>query len=176
MHDGQLTKRAVRAAALAALVPCPGQLLWDVGAGCGSAGIEWMRAAHGARAIAIERSAERVKLIESNAERLGTPGLRIVHGEAPEALAGLDAPPDAVFAGGGLSSPGLLHACWAALPAGGRLVAHAVTLEGERALFDARMAFGGELARIAVSHAAPLGRYHAFRPAYPVTELAARKR
>ena len=175
-HDGQLTKRAVRAAALAALAPCPRQLLWDVGAGCGSVGIEWMRAARGARAIAIERSAERLKLIERNAERLGTPGLRIVHGEAPAALADLEAPPDAVFAGGGLSSPALLRTCWAALPAGGRLVAHAVTLEGERTLFDAHAAFGGELSRIAVSHAAALGRYHAFRPAYPVTELAVRKR
>lgn len=178
-HDGQLTKRAVRAAALAALAPCPGQLLWDVGAGCGSVGIEWMRAARGARAIAVERSARRVGFIERNAERLGTPGLRVVEGEAPEALADLlrdGGPPDAVFAGGGLSSPNLLDACWKALPPGGRLVAHAVSHEGERALFDAHAAFGGELSRIAVSHAAPLGRYRAFRPAYPVTELAARKR
>ena len=175
-HDGQLTKRAVRAAALAALAPWPGQLLWDVGAGCGSIGIEWMRAARGARAIAVERSARRVRLIDRNAERLGTPGLRIVEGEAPAALAGLDGPPDAIFAGGGLSSPNLLDSCWEALPPGGRLVAHAVSHEGERALFDAHAAFGGELSRIAVSHAAPLGRYRAFRPAYPVTELAARKR
>ena len=175
-HDGQLTKRAVRAAALSALVPGPGQLLWDVGAGCGSVGIEWMRAARGARAIAIERNARRLGLIERNSERLGTPGLRVVHGEAPKAFADLDGPPDAVFAGGGLSAPDLLDACWAALLPGGRLVAHAVSLEGERALFDAHAAFGGELSRIAVSHAAPLGRYRAFRPAYPVTELAARKR
>ena len=175
-HDGQLTKRAVRAAALAALAPCPGQLLWDVGAGCGSIGIEWMRAARGARAIAVERSARRVGFIERNAERLGTPGLRVVEGEAPAALADLDGPPDAVFAGGGLSSPNLLDSCWKALPRGGRLVAHAVSHEGERALFDAHATFGGELSRIAVSHAAPLGRYRAFRPAYPVTELAARKR
>ena len=175
-HDGQLTKRAVRAAALAALAPCPGQLLWDIGAGCGSIGIEWMRAARGARAIAVERDARRTALIERNAERLGTPRLRIVHGEAPEALADLEGPPDAVFVGGGLSSPDVLDAGWNALPAGGRLVAHAVSLEGERVLFDAHGAFGGELARIAVSYAAPLGRYRAFRPAYPVTELAVRKR
>ena len=175
-HDGQLTKRAVRAAALAALAPCPGQLLWDVGAGCGSIGIEWMRASRGARASAVERCARRLGFIERNAQRLGTPDLRIVQGEAPEALAGLDGPPDAVFAGGGLSSPDLLGACWDALVPGGRLVAHAVSLEGERTLFDAHAAFGGELSRIAVSHAAPLGSYHAFRPAYPVTELAVRKR
>ncbi len=175
-HDGQFTKRAVRAAALAALAPCPGHLLWDVGAGCGSIGIEWMRAARGTRAIAVERNTERLALIERNAKRLGTPGLRIVEGDAPEALADLDGPPDAVFAGGGLSSPNLLDACWKALPPGGRLVAHAVSHEGERTLFDAHAAFGGELSRIAVSHAAPLGRFHAFRPAYPVTALAARKR
>ena len=175
-HDGQLTKRAVRAAALAALAPCPGQLLWDVGAGCGSVGIEWMRAARGTRAIAIERNAERLALIERNAERLGTPGLRLVHGEAREALASLDGPPDAIFVGGGLSAPDLLRTCWNALSSGGRLVAHAVSLEGERALFDAHAVLGGDLSRIAVSRAAPMGRFRAFRPAFPVTELAVRKR
>ena len=175
-HDGQLTKRVARAAALAALAPCPGQLLWDVGAGCGSIAIEWMRAARGARAIAVERHAGRLALVERNAERLGTPGLRLVRGEAPRALDDLDDLPDAVFVGGGLSAPDLLPACWDALVPGGRLVAHAVSHEGERSLFDAHGKFGGELSRIAVSHAAPLGRYRAFRPAFPVTELAARKR
>ena len=174
-HDGLLTRRALRAAALSALAPAPGQLLWDVGAGCGSVAVEWMRAARGARAVAVERNAKRLALIERNAERLGVPGLRIVHDEAPAALTGLDAP-DAVFVGGGLSSPDLLDVCWSALNEGGRLVAHAVTVEGERSLIDAHVAFGGELSRIAVSCAVPLGRYHAFRPAHPVTELAARKR
>ena len=99
-----------------------------------------------------------------------------MHGEAPAALAELDAPPDAVFVGGGLSAPNLLRAGWDALSSGGRLVAHAVSHEGERTLFDAQAEFGGELSRIAISHAAPLGRYRAFRPAFPVTELAVRKR
>ena len=175
-HDGQLTKRAGRAAALAALAPFPGQLLWDIGAGCGSVGIEWMRSARGARAIAVERNVERLGLVERNAERLGTPGLGVMHGEAPGALAGLDGPPDAVFVGGGLSAPGLLRVCWDALSPGGRLVAHAVSLEGEQALFAAHAKLGGELSRIAVSHAVALGRYRAFRPGYPVTELAVRKR
>ena len=175
-HDGQLTKRIPRTSALAALAPCPGHLLWDVGAGCGSIGIEWMRAARGARAIAIERDDGRVALIERNAERLGVPDLRIVRGEAPGALADLDGPPDAAFIGGGLATAGLLDACWEALPAGGRLVAHAVTLEGERALADAHAKLGGELSRIAVSHAAPLGRYRAFRPALPVAELSVIRR
>ena len=173
-HDGLLTRRALRAAALSALAPVPGQLLWDVGAGCGSVAVEWMRAAHGARAVAVERNAERLALIERNAGRLGVPDLRVVHGEAPAALAGLDTP-DAVFVGGGLSSPDLLDVCWSALGEGGRLVAHAVTVEGERSLIEAHAAIGGELSRIAVSHAVPLGRYHAFRPAHPVTELAVRK-
>lgn len=173
-HDGLLTRRALRAAALSALAPVPGQLLWDVGAGCGSVAVEWMRAARGARAVSVERNAGRLALIERNAERLGVPDLRIVHGEAPAALADLDAP-DAVFVGGGLSSPDLLATCWSALSAGGRLVAHAVTVEGERSLIEAHAAFGGELSRIAVSRAVPLGRYHAFRPAHPVTEFAACK-
>ena len=174
-HDGQLTRRVPRAAALAALAPFPGQLLWDVGAGCGSIGIEWMRAARGARAIAIERDTARLALIERNADRLGTPGLRVVEGEAPAALSGLDAPPDAIFVGGGLSEAGLLDQCWSALPAGGRLVAHAVSVEGERALLEMHGAIGGEICRIAVSRAGPIGRFRAFRPAYPVTELAVRK-
>lgn len=176
-HDGQLTKRVPRAAALAALAPLPGQLLWDVGAGCGSISIEWMRAAPRARAIAIERDAERVRLIERNAERLGVPRLRIVHGEAPEALAGLEAEgsPDAIFVGGGLATPGLIAACHAALGAGGRLVAHAVTVEGERVLYDAHAMLGGELSRIEVSHATPLGQGFGFRPARPVTVFATRK-
>ena len=177
VHDGQLTKRVVRAAALAALAPCPGHVLWDVGAGCGSIGIEWMRAARGARAVAIERNARRVELIERNADRLGTPHLRIVRGEAPEALADLDGPPpDAVFVGGGLSSPALLEACWGRLSPGGRFVAHAISLEGERTLFDTHATHGGELSRIAVSRAEPLGRYRAFRPAHEVAELVIRKR
>ena len=175
-HDGQLTKRVLRASALSALAPCPGHLLWDVGAGCGSIGIEWMRAACGARAVAVERDRGRAALIDRNAERLGTPDLRVVRGEAPAALADLEGPPDAVFAGGGLVIPGLLDACWAALPAGGRLVAHAVTVEGERVLADMHAALGGELSRIAVSHAAPIGRYRAFRPALPVTEFAVTRR
>ena len=176
VHDGQLTRRVPRAAALAALSPFPGQLLWDVGAGCGSIAIEWMRAAPGARAVAVECLPERVALIERNAQGLGTPDLRVVAGEAPGALAGLDAPPDAIFLGGGISAPGLIEECWSALPAGGRLVAHAVSLEGESVLIGAHATFGGELSRIAVSHATPIGRYRAFRSGYPVTALSVRKR
>ncbi|MDH3472712.1 MAG: precorrin-6y C5,15-methyltransferase (decarboxylating) subunit CbiE [Rhodospirillales bacterium] len=174
-HDGQLTKREVRAATLAALAPVAGQRLWDVGAGCGSVAIEWMRAAWEARAIAIERDPERLTLIAANAAALGTPKLKVVAGEAPAALEGLD-PPDAVFIGGGLSGAGLFEACWKALKPGGRLVANAVTLEGEQALVQWRLETGGELARIAVSRAEPVGPYTGWRPLMPVTQLQVTKR
>jgi precorrin-6Y C5,15-methyltransferase (decarboxylating) len=172
--DGQLTKWPVRAVTLAALRPGLG-LLWDVGAGSGSIAIEWLRAEHYARAIAIEARADRAAHVRANATRLGVPALRVVEGSAPAALEDLE-PPDAVFVGGGLSAPGLLTACWDALRPGGRIVANAVTLEGERALQDARAARGGSLLRLAVSHAEPLGGLEAWRPQLPVVQWSAEKR
>ncbi len=168
-HDGQLTKREVRAATLAALAPLPGQTLWDVGAGCGSIAIEWMRAASGVAAVAIERDPARVDLIARNAATLGVPLLAIVRGEAPAALADLP-PPDAVFVGGGLGAEGLIDRCRAALKPGGRLVANAVTVEGETALAAARARFGGAMTRIAVSRLEPVGGLHGWRPLMPVTQ------
>jgi precorrin-6B C5,15-methyltransferase / cobalt-precorrin-6B C5,C15-methyltransferase len=173
-HDGQLTKREVRAATLAALSPLPGQLLWDVGAGCGSIAIEWMRGARSTRAIAIEKAPGRRALVAQNASALGVPKLRIVDGEAPGALDGLDAP-DAVFVGGGLSASGLVERCWAALRPGGRLVANAVTIEGETAAAASRARFGGELIRIAVSRAEPVGGLQGWRPLMPVTQWSVTK-
>jgi precorrin-6Y C5,15-methyltransferase (decarboxylating) len=173
-HDGQITKREVRALALAALAPVPGQLLWDVGAGSGSVGIEWMRAHPASRAIAIEPRAERRSRIARNASALGVPGLMVVEGKAPAALAGLPQP-DAVFIGGGLSADGLVAACLEALPDGGRLVANAVTLEGERVLADWRERAGGTLTRLAIERAGRLGEFTAWRPGLPVTQWAAVK-
>jgi precorrin-6Y C5,15-methyltransferase (decarboxylating) len=173
-HDGQLTKREVRAATLAALAPVPGQRLWDVGAGCGSVAIEWMRAARRAEAIAVERNSNRVTLIAANAAALGTPGLEIVAGEAPAGLADL-APPNAVFIGGGAAREGMFEACWRALSPGGRLVANTVTLEGEQALATWRAEVGGALTRIAVSRAEPVGRLTGWRPLMAVTQLAVTK-
>ncbi len=174
LNDGQLTKREVRAVTLAALAPLPGRLLWDVGAGCGSVAIEWMRAERRARAVAIERSPERAALIARNAAALGAPDLEIVTGAAPEAHAGLDAP-DAVFVGGGVAGQGLVEACWEALSTGGRLVANAVTVEGEAALARWRERAGGELTRIAVSRTKPLGSLSGWRPMAPVTQLSVSK-
>jgi len=173
-HDGQLTKRAVRAAALAALAPLPAALLWDVGAGAGSVAIEWMRAGRGARAIAVERERARCARIAANAAALGVPGLEVVEGAAPAALAGLAAP-DAVFIGGGVTEPGLVESCWQALAAGGRLVANVVSLEGEAALAHWREALGGEMTRISLAELEPIGRYHGWRPAMPVTQWTAVK-
>lgn len=174
-HDGQMTKREVRALTLSALQPVPGQLLWDLGAGSGSIAIEWMRSHPCCRAIAVERYADRIALIAGNAAALGTPGLEIVEGEAPGALAGLEAP-DAAFIGGGLRADGNFETCWDRLKPGGRLVANAVTVEGEQALARWRAELGGELIRIAVSRAGAIGPYTGWRPLMPVTQLRAVKR
>lgn len=169
-HDGQLTKRDVRAVTLAHLAPMPGELLWDVGAGCGSIGIEWMRSHPACRAIAIEADSGRQRHIEHNRDALGVPGLRLVEGCAPQALAGLEAP-DAVFIGGGVTAPGLLETCWASLKPGGRLVANAVTLQSELALMQWRERHGGELTRLQVAQAQPLGSFDTWRQALPITLL-----
>ncbi|MGY1855178.1 precorrin-6y C5,15-methyltransferase (decarboxylating) subunit CbiE [Modestobacter sp. SYSU DS0290] len=166
--DGQLTKRDVRAVTLARLAPLPGQLLWDVGAGAGSIGIEWMRVHPASRAVAVEAEPGRADRVARNAARLGVPGLEVVRGRAPEALAGLP-DPDAVFVGGGATVPGVLDACWAALRPGGRLVVNAVTLESEALVAQWRARVGGELTRLSVAHAQPVGGFTTFRPALPVT-------
>jgi precorrin-6B C5,15-methyltransferase / cobalt-precorrin-6B C5,C15-methyltransferase len=166
--DGQLTKREVRAVTLSRLAPVPGHLLWDVGGGAGSIGIEWMRTAPSCRAVAVEARADRAERIRRNAVRLGVPGLELVEGRAPGVLAGLPAP-DAVFVGGGATAQGLLEACWAALPAGGRLVANAVTVESEAVLATWFAGVGGDLVRLAVQRAEPVGGFTGWRSAMPVT-------
>ncbi|WP_055700561.1 bifunctional cobalt-precorrin-7 (C(5))-methyltransferase/cobalt-precorrin-6B (C(15))-methyltransferase [Streptomyces silaceus] len=172
--DGQLTKRYVRAATLAALAPGPGELLWDVGGGSGSIAVEWLRAHPACRAVTVEKNPVRAERITRNAERLGVPALRVVTGAAPAALAGLPVP-DAVFIGGGLTAPGLLDACWAALPEGGRLVANTVTLESEALLTDWYRRHGGELVRLAVAQAVPVGGFTGWRQAMPVTQWSVTK-
>ncbi|WP_242583010.1 precorrin-6Y C5,15-methyltransferase (decarboxylating) subunit CbiT [Streptomyces sp. MST-110588] len=173
-HDGQLTKRHVRAATLAALAPAPGELLWDIGGGSGSIGIEWMRVHRTCRAVAVERDPVRAERITRNAHTLGVPALRVVTGRAPAALAELPTP-DAVFIGGGLTAPGLLEACWAALPPGGRLVANTVTLESEALLADWYRRHGGDLVRLAVAQAVPVGGFTGWRQAMPVTQWSVQK-
>jgi precorrin-6Y C5,15-methyltransferase (decarboxylating) len=173
-QDGQITKYEIRAIALAALAAVPGQLLWDVGAGSGSVGIEWMRAHPANRAIAIEPREDRLERIGRNAAALGVPGLQIVAGSAPEALTGLTSP-DAIFVGGGVTTEGLLEACWDALNPGGRLVANAVTLESEQALVSWQHQLGGTLIRIAIDRAGSLGNFTAWRPALPVVQWSIRK-
>lgn len=169
-HDGQLTKRDVRAMTLARLAPLPGELLWDVGAGSGSIGIEWMRTHPSCRAVAIEADAGRQSLIEHNRDALGVPGLQLVRGKAPEALNGLEAP-DAIFIGGGVTRDRVLDTCWQHLRPGGRLVANAVTLQSEMTLMNWRAQHGGELTRIHVAQAQPLGEFDTWRQALPITLL-----
>ena len=169
-HDGQLTKRDVRAITLARLAPVPGELLWDVGAGSGSIGIEWMRAHPGCRALAIEADEGRQHLIEHNRDALGVPGLQLIRGSAPQALDGLERP-DAIFIGGGVTRDGVLDTCWAQLKPGGRLIANAVTLQSEMTLMAWREQHGGELTRIHIAQAQPLGDFDTWRQALPLTLL-----
>lgn len=176
LHDGQLTKREVRAITLARLAPRPGQHLWDIGAGAGSIAIEWLLAGaatpdHPTTAIAVEASAERVGVIIENAHRLGVPELRVIEGHAPDTLP--DAPdPDAVFIGGGVGTPGLIEDCLARLKPGGRLVVNAVTLGGEARLLDLQRRHGGDLVRLAISRAEPMGRTVGWKSMAPVTQWA----
>lgn len=173
-HDGQLTKRDVRAITLARLAPVPGELLWDVGAGSGSIGIEWMRAHPSCRALAIEADDGRQQLIEHNRDALGVPGLHLIRGSAPQALAGLERP-DAIFIGGGVTREGVLDTCWEQLKPGGRLVANAVTLQSEMTLITWREQHGGELTRIHIAQAQPLGDFDTWRQALPITLLEVAK-
>lgn len=172
--DGTLTGQEVRAATLARLMPMRGALLWDIGAGCGSVAIEWMRGARYTRAIAIEPRPDRRALAAANALALGTPRLELVEGEVPAALEGLAAP-DAIFIGGGLSR-GTVEAAWAALRPLGRLVANAETLEVEALLLDLHKQYGGQLVKLSVARAAPSDTGTAWHPLTPVTQWSLVKR
>lgn len=168
-HDGQITKRDIRALTLAALAPRRHEVLWDIGAGSGSIGIEWMLADPSLHAIAVEPNPERAARIRRNAAAFGVPGLALVEGQAPDALIALT-PPHAIFVGGGGSDPGVMEAAIAALRPGGRLVANAVTLEMEQVLFTQHGAHGGELVRLSVAQAEPLGSMKGWRPSMPITQ------
>jgi len=168
-HDGQISRREVRAVTLSALAPRRGELLWDIGAGAGSVAIEWMLADASLRAIAIEARAWRAARIRRNAAAFGVPGLEIVEGAAPTALAGLPTP-DAIFIGGGVSEAGVLDAATRALRPAGRLVANAVTLGSEAQLLTRHSALGGKLVRIAISRADPIGEKTGWHAAMPVTQ------
>ncbi|MCJ8518767.1 precorrin-6Y C5,15-methyltransferase (decarboxylating) [Pseudorhizobium tarimense] len=168
-HDGQMTKREIRALTLSALAPRRGGLLWDIGAGSGSIGIEWMLRHPSMRTIAIEADPVRADRARKNANSLGVPGLQLVEGTAPTALADLEAP-DAIFIGGGGSDDGVLETAMDRLKPRGRLVANAVTLETEKVLLEARAQFGGRLVRLQLSRAEPVGSMQGWRPAMPVTQ------
>ncbi len=173
-HDGQITKREIRAITLAALAPLKGECLWDIGAGSGSIGLEWMLADPANRAIAIEQNNERCARIARNALHLGAPALQIIAGRAPQALAGLQRP-DAIFVGGGAGEPGLIDHLYGLLGPRGRLVVNAVTLETQAALTHAYKRIGGELVQIGLAFADPVGRFHGWRAAMPVVQWRAVK-
>jgi precorrin-6Y C5,15-methyltransferase (decarboxylating) len=168
-HDGQITKREIRAMTLSQLAPGRGELLWDVGSGSGSVAIEWMLADPTNKGVAIEVRHDRAERIARNALSFGVPGLSVVTGEAPHAFADLPKP-DAIFIGGGASAPGMIDRALDALTAGGRLVVNAVTLETQGACVDWRAHWGGELTQIAIGHAEPVGRYSGWRAAMPIVQ------
>ena len=172
--DGTMTKQEIRAATVAKLMPMRGALLWDIGTGCGSVAIEWMRAARYARAIGIEPRADRRAMAAANALALGVPKLELIEGTVPDALEGLAAP-DAIFIGGGLSRE-TFEAAWSALRPLGRLVANAVTLESEAELIALHKLHGGDLVKISVHRAEPVGRLTGWRPLMPVTQWSLVKR
>jgi precorrin-6B C5,15-methyltransferase / cobalt-precorrin-6B C5,C15-methyltransferase len=173
-HDGKITKREVRAATLAALNPAPDQILWDVGAGSGSIGIEWMRSTRGCEAYAIEPLADRCAMISTNADQLGTPRLHIISKAAPGAYVGLPRP-HAVFIGGGISVSGVFEGAWGALQSGGTLVANVVTIEGEMHLYDLQDKHGGELVRMDTSILTKVGPHRALKPRMAVTQWRVKK-
>jgi len=170
-HDGQLTKREIRAITLSALAPSRHELLWDIGAGAGSVAIEWMLADPSLAAIAVEARADRAARIRRNAAAFGVPELEVIEGIAPAAVHGLPQP-DAVFIGGGASDAGVIEVAIAALRTGGRLVINAITLESEALLLARHASLGGSLTRIAISRAEPVGGMTGWRPALPVTQWA----
>jgi precorrin-6Y C5,15-methyltransferase (decarboxylating) len=173
-HDGQLTKREIRAVTLSSLAPRHGELLWDVGLGAGSIAIEWLLRHPSLSAIGVEARGDRADRAARNAAALGAPELKIVQGRAPEALAGL-ARPDAVFVGGGMMDDGVFEAVWAALKPRGRLVANAVSLETEARLADYFRCFGGDLVRLQIARADSVGTMFGWRPAMPVTQWRVKK-
>jgi precorrin-6Y C5,15-methyltransferase (decarboxylating) len=173
--DGQLTKREVRAVALSSLAPKRGELLWDVGAGSGSMAIEWLLCHPANRAIAIEARADRASRIARNALSVGVPQLEIITGKAPEAFVHLPQP-QAIFVGGGGADTLLLDRAFAVLPSGGRLVINAVTIETEAELISRFKSLGGELLRLDIARADPLGSFHVWRPALPVMQWSVTKR
>jgi precorrin-6B C5,15-methyltransferase / cobalt-precorrin-6B C5,C15-methyltransferase len=172
--DGQLTKREVRAVTLARLAPLPNQTLWDIGAGTGSIGIEWMRLHPSCACIAFEAREDRAARILENAARLGVPNLKVIQGTAPATFASLRSP-DAIFIGGGVGNDDLFDACWAKLAPGGRLVANAVTLHSEASLVARHTIYGGDLMRMMVSRADPVGGSYGWRPMMPITQWTVTK-
>jgi precorrin-6Y C5,15-methyltransferase (decarboxylating) len=168
-HDGQLTKREVRAVTLSSLAPLPGELLWDVGAGCGSISIEWLRSDRRCRAIAIEQNSTRLNYIADNAAALGTPNLQIMAGKALEVIPNLPTP-NAIFIGGGVTAPEILENCWNVLVPGGRMVVNVVTLEGEQRLYQWHEKVGGNFTRIAIQRAEPIGKFLGWKSMSPVTQ------
>jgi precorrin-6Y C5,15-methyltransferase (decarboxylating) len=174
-HDGNITKREVRTITLAALAPLPGETLWDVGAGSGAVGIEWMRIDTLNRTIAFEHDEAKCDVIKRNAKNLGVPMLKVLPGDFLGTLKEMDQTPDAIFIGGGVSYPNVLNSCWGRLNTNGRMVANGVTVEAHRALMEFHAEHGGDLVHISVARSGNVGSMTALRPLMDVLQLKAIK-
>ena len=173
-HDSQITKHEIRAVTVAHLAPQPGQLLWDVGAGCGSVAIEWLRAVKNTHAYAVESDDDRSDFIRRNADSLGVPHLGVVMGTAPGALLNLP-DPDTIFVGGGVSKADVLETCWGRLAPGGTLVANAVTLEAQQKLMAFSATADATFTRMTAARSGRVGQLTAMRPMMDVLQIVARK-
>lgn len=172
-NDGQITKRPVRALTLSTLAPLPGEHLWDIGGGSGSIAIEWLLSHPTTQATTVEIDPIRAERIAENAANLGVDRLTVITGAAPAALEDLPIP-DVVFIGGGISQD-MLETVWDQMPQGARLVANAVTLEAEVLLATWQAENGGDLLRIELAHANPLGRKRGWKSSYPIVQWSVTK-
>lgn len=174
---GQLTKREIRAVSLARLALTRGDVVWDIGAGSGSVGLEAKGLVGGeGRVYAIEREVEDVENIRRNIRCLQRP-VEVVHGEAPEVLASLE-DPDAIFIGGsGGKLSSLLNVCAQCLKPGGRIVVNAVTLENAMAAYHqlAELGLSPDLLQLQVSKSRPIAGNTRLEPLTPVFVLAGRR-
>lgn len=167
-HDGQISKREIRAVVMALLAPRGGERLWDLGSGSGAVAVEWLLADEGNSATAVDRREDRLAHATENARGYGVGPLECVAGDIASVLPELSAP-DAIFIGGGASGDGVMARCWQALAPGGRLVATAVTTEGEVALLGAQARYGGQLTRLSVDRSEALGGFTGWRSLRPIT-------
>ncbi|MFT5220461.1 MAG: precorrin-6Y C5,15-methyltransferase (decarboxylating) [Planctomycetota bacterium] len=170
---GMFTKRETRLAVLSLIQPASGDVIWDIGAGCGGVATELAYWNDAVQVYAIEQHPERLDCLRENQHRFGTAvNLNIVDGRAPEALQGLPAANKVFIGGNDGELDSILQTVWQQLPDGGLLVASAVTADSERQLHafaKAHAADHTEVVQIAISKGSLQEDRVAFKAKMPVT-------